>query len=406
MCDDLVMAVAGGHVEAAENACHRARAFYSGLSEHLDDGVMEAMVGGQKATREGATARAAEILGKAKRPLVAGLDSDVAGMRAALRLAEHCGGVIDPLHGDALFRNLRVMQTEGSLATTLGEARNRADLLVIFGVRPVTEYPRLLERLTSPGDTLFESARDRRLYLVGPHHDPLPGSLDSCNPIVLRVEPEDLGEFAGLLRGRSSNQRPPLACPERLNPHALETLALRLRDASYPVLIWAAGEFDFGHGDLTVQRFQELARGLSEHNRCTSLPLSQGSAAITANQVSTWCCGFPPRVSFAEGAPSYDPQRYASRRMLARGEADALLWVASIDSETPPPEHPIPRIVLGQRPPPPHNDDVFVRVAVPGVDHPGQMFRSDGLPLTLRKLRDTSWPAVATVLEAIRERCP
>ena len=71
-----------------------------------------------------------------------------------------------------------------------------------------------------------------------------------------------------------------------------------------------------------------------------------------------------------------------------------------------PATHPMPRVVLAHTPPPPLPGDVYIRVGVPGLDHAGQMFRCDGVPLHLRKLRDAASPSVGQVLDEIRERCP
>lgn len=403
VCDDLVLRITPDGIDATGNACDRARGVYASLPRATGE---EARIGTETTPREAALERAASILDQAHLPLITGLDTDVDGVRAALRVAERCGGVFDHVHGDALSLNLRVMQTEGWLATTLGEARNRADLLLIFGTSPVAEFPRLLERLTGTEETLFEVGGRRRLFLLGPHEEPLPRALGQCDPHMLRADRARLGGIAGLLRAQLAGTNPPPRGPEDLCHEALEELLAGLRAARYPVLIWAAGEFDGGHGDLTVQRFAELCRQVGEQTRCTALTLAPSSGAATVQHVSTWYCGFPNRVSFAGAALDYDPHRYSARRLLAREEADALLWVGGVDDGALPATHPMPRVVLAHTPPPPLPGDVYIRVGVPGLDHAGQMFRCDGVPLHLRKLRDAASPSVGQVLDEIRERCP
>ena len=183
MCDDLLVRTRGVRVEAAGGACERARSFYKTLSQ--ERGGETASIGAATVTLDEALDQAAATLRSAHLPLVGGLDSDVAGVRAALRLAERCGAVLDFGEGDALFDNVRVMQTEGWLATTFGEIRHRADLLLILGAELLDAMPRLLERLATPPETLY-GGRQRHIYLTAPPGTSLTGE---SNP-GLEIWPE------------------------------------------------------------------------------------------------------------------------------------------------------------------------------------------------------------------------
>jgi formylmethanofuran dehydrogenase subunit B len=121
--------------------------------------------------------------------------------------------------------------------------------------------------------------------------------------------------------------------------------------------------------------------------------------------VFAWQTGYPTRVSYARGYPEYDPYHYSTERLLASGEADALLWVSSINGRLTPPEAAVPTIVIGrsgmtfEREP-----DIYIPVGAPGIDHAGHMYRCDNVvSLPLRKLRDSGLPSGAEVLAAIEE---
>ncbi|HEX7044940.1 MAG TPA: formylmethanofuran dehydrogenase, partial [Burkholderiales bacterium] len=94
-----------------------------------------------------------------------------------------------------------------------------------------------------------------------------------------------------------------------------------------------------------------------------------------------------------------------AERMLARGAADALVWISAFEP-LPPPAAGVPTVALvrpGARfetPP-----DVGFAVATPGVEQAGQAFRCDNVvALPLRRLRAANLPSVADVLEAIASR--
>ncbi len=108
-------------------------------------------------------------------------------------------------------------------------------------------------------------------------------------------------------------------------------------------------------------------------------------------------------MSFAGGAPDYDPYRYAISRMLADGEGDLLVWLASFAPDVVPPPTKLPTIVLGtpglklKEPP-----AVFIPVGTPGVDESGRLIRCDSVvSLPLRDLHRAELPRAADVLAAI-----
>jgi formylmethanofuran dehydrogenase subunit B len=109
------------------------------------------------------------------------------------------------------------------------------------------------------------------------------------------------------------------------------------------------------------------------------------------------------RVSYASGAPRYDPYRYQISRMLTEGEGDLLVWIASFSPDFAPPDTDLPTIVLGtpglklSRTP-----DVFIPVGTPGVDHAGRQIRVDNVvTLPLKDLGRSNLPSAAAIVAAI-----
>ena len=49
---------------------------------------------------------------------------------------------------------------------------------------------------------------------------------------------------------------------------------------------------------------------------------------------------------------------------------------------------------------------VYIPVGLAGIDHAGQLFRTDNVGLPLRQLRQSGWPRAADILRQIRENLP
>ena len=92
-----------------------------------------ASIDGAPASLDDAAAAAARLLARSGQPLIAGLGADIDGARAAIALAERIGGVIEHMHSAALMRDLDCLRETGVMLTTPGEARVRADVVLLVG---------------------------------------------------------------------------------------------------------------------------------------------------------------------------------------------------------------------------------------------------------------------------------
>lgn len=392
-CDDLSIAVAGDRVSVQEAGCKRSREGFERAPANPTP-----MLGLSGASLDDATAAAAAILRASRQPLFAGLATDVAGLRAVLQLADRTGGIVDHLGSDGFFRNLRAVQDSGWMTTTLSEVRNHADFLLIVGPDPTPQFPRLQERCLAPRRTLFTESRQPppvvRLGL------PQPGDAIAAQQLVCDLDrlPEAVAALRCLVNGRA------VAATEiaGLPMESLRSLAAQLKAATYGVVTWMAGAFAFAGAELLAQALADLVRDVNLVTRCAALPLTGTENVMGAHQVCTWQSGLPLRTSFAGGAPVHDPLLYDTARLLRAREADAVVWISTF-APHPPPASDLPTIVLAaaplrfERPP-----EVYIPVGTPGIDHAGEIFRTDGVvSLPLAKLRDTGRPSAAEILARI-----
>jgi formylmethanofuran dehydrogenase subunit B len=401
-CDDLRIGIDEGSLEVRANGCPISVSAFARAGQGA--GAQTRVMGAPVPLAE-AVDHAGRILRDARQPLISGLATDVAGARSALALSDRIGAVIDHMGAAAKLRNLLVLQDAGWITTTLTETRNRADLLILVGTDVVSRFPRFFERFVWVPETLFGlDPGAREIVYLGEARNTEAGiAPDGRKPTIVACGNSSLGEVLGALRTLAAGRRVPRDEIAGIPLAILASLAQRMQRAAYGVAAWAAGDLAFPHAELTVQTLTDLIRDLNRTTRFNGLALAGSDGDFTLNQVHTWQTGFPFRTSLATGHPVYDPYHFGTERLLASGEADALLWVSSLNPSRLPPATGIPTIVLGsgsmalEREP-----DVFIPVATSGVDTTGHFFRADKVvALPLRKLRESPLPSAAAVLDAI-----
>jgi len=402
VCDDLRITTHSGKLEVIANGCPISSRAFATLS--LSEPAAP-QIAGKTASLDNAAAAVADFLGNAKQPLVAGLGTDVAGMRALMQLADRIGAVVDHMNSVYLMSNILALQDSGWVTTTLSELKNRVDLLVLAGTDVTSRFPRFFERYVWNRDHLFVSNAREVVYL-GRGLDTQAGTApDGRKPTVIACDITRIGEVAGALRCLIAGRQLQATRIAGVPLQELQKLAARMQAARYGVLAWAAADFDFKHAELAVQSLCGLVNDLNRSTRFCGLPLGGNEGDVTANQVCTWQCGFPVRTGFASGGPYYDPRHFSAERMLRENEADALLWVSSFNEKNTPPETSVPVAVLGRRGMKFRKEPrVYIPVATPGVDHSGHIYRTDNVvALPLRKLRESALPSVAQVAAEIEK---
>lgn len=289
---------------------------------------MAAYIGKNEVSLEAAIARIGEMLGGARMPLIAGLGADVAGMRAALRLAAHTGGALDFCRGAASQNLLRALLDRGLMFTTPQEARNRADVLMLVGPA-MGRSDAVVEILEGqPVLSAGEGARRDVLWLC-----PAAGD-ESLSRFDMLVAEPDFGSIHGIFGMLNAAIR---SHPMRmdgfggLSRQDYDEIAGRLITARYGVIAFSPEDLDA----LAIEALFTFAEQLGHATRVTLLPVINDAGAQTAALVSAWSTGFPPRLGFARGFPEFDLWRYDAERLTRGGECDALVWLSPFAAKGP-----------------------------------------------------------------------
>lgn len=393
LCDDIVVHVAGNRVVAADHACPIGASWL--LHDHDDREAPTATIEGRPSSVDDAVERAAEILAKARSPLILGLTrTSVETQRAAVSLADGLGAAIDPASSaDSLPRWLAV-QRVGMVSATLGEIRNRADVVVFWGLDPVTTHPRHMERYSvgPVGRFVPEGRAGRTVIVVDDAPSPSSAVADRFVRIVASEQAEVLATLRAIVRG--------VEIPDVDDP--IREMADTLKTARY-------GAFFFGAklgASAVVEEALKLVRDLNASTRFVALTMGAPGNAAGAESVMSWQAGSPVAVDFVEGFPRFLPDSATAEARLSQGLADAAMIVADdprtfLSSEAMNHLDRIPTIAIG---PEPIAATVVIRTATPGIHEGGTVMRCDGATLPLRPLLTSDRPTARDILMHMESR--
>nr|WP_294506776.1 hypothetical protein [uncultured Rhodopila sp.] len=351
--------------------------------------LARAWLNGQPVPAARAAAAAASLLAGSRSAVVAGMGTDVAGVRASVALAQAIGGSIDHMDAQAVFANLEVMRRAGWIVTTPLQTRARADLVLLVGDGLVEAWPDMAERLAlseaptvaggsrkvvhlCPGGTLPPSwpglsgqPIPARAGIGGPDK---PGHEDRATTLrtIAAGKPilPALAALRAMVAGRNTSLDETAAAP-------LRGLAATLAASRFGVAVWSSAALD----TLAVEMLCGLIDDLNKTTRFAGLPLAPANGAEAVAQALTWITGFPPRTGFAAPAPRHDRWRFDAQRLIGSGEADAAVWISAFSAKPPDWDKTVPTIALvpagtAFRTPP----QVVFEVGCPGRDHDAMLF--------------------------------
>jgi formylmethanofuran dehydrogenase subunit B len=330
-----------------------------------------ASIDGAPASLDEAAAAAARLLARSHQPLFAGLGTDINGARAAIALAQRVGGVIEHMHSAAVLRDLDCLRETGIMLTTPGEARVRADVVLLVGDGLTEAWPALNERLLRPLARPVGVDAARRILWLAPHADARISGYDGDIEIVAVGLGATLAANLASLRARVKGR--PVA-QTQLPLSALETLASLVKSALFGVAVWTAGSL----GALEIEMLHGLVRDLNDTTRFSTLPLPASDNGAGVLAACGWTTGFPMRTGFGAGAPIHDPWRFDAERLVASGETDCVVWISSFGAAPPAWASAVNLVALCEpktqfvRAP-----NVHIAVGRPGVDHDAVMHSSD-----------------------------
>lgn len=408
VCDDMELTVEGQTITKAKNACVLGKAWF--LNHHAEERPVAA-IEGQPATLEQAVERAARILTEATFPLTYGLsDTTCEAQRVAVAISDWIGGNVDTTTSVCHGPSGMAFQGVGEVTCSLGEIKNRADFLIFWGGNPAESHPRHFTKysLMPKGEFLPNGRKDRTAVLIDVRKTKSAKAVD----YFLQVKPRCDFELAWAMRGLAAGVEidPAIEQSTGIKLEVLQEVVQKMKEAKFGVILFGMGLTMTRGKHLNSEAVLALARDMNKYTRFTAKPMRGHGNVTGADNVVTWQTGYPFGVNLNRGYPRFNPGEFTTSDMLARGEADAALIIASdpmSNFNQPARDHlrKIPTVVLD----PKLSDTAKVATvafttSVYGINVPGTVYRMDDVPISLRPAFDSPYPSDLEVLQKIEKR--
>jgi formylmethanofuran dehydrogenase subunit B len=295
----------------------------------------------------------------------------------------------------------------GKVSCTLGEVKNRADLIIYWGGNPAECHPRHFTKytLTQKGKFVPNGRKGRTMVLVDIRETPSVKAAD----IFLQIRPAKDFEVITILRALIKGQsvEPQLVAETGLTVEQLQEFADRMKQARFGVLFFGMGLSMTRGKHMNSAALLTLAAELNAFTKFVAMPM-RGHGNVTGGDViMRWSTGYPFGVNLSRGYPRFNPGEFSTIDLLIRGDCDAALILGADPGATMPQpaiDHlaRIPTIVLD--PKVTHTSRlarVHITTAATGISAPGTVYRMDEIPLPLRPALKSPYPTDEEVLRRI-----
>ena len=408
VCDDMVLTVENNRITKAKNACILGKAWF--FNHHIEDRP-QALIEGKQATYEEAFDRAAEILLNATFPITYGLsDSTCEAQRVAVAITDWIGGTVDTTTSVCHGPSGIAFQAVGEVTCSLGEIKNRADFIIFWGGNPAESHPRHFTKysLMPKGEFIPNGRKDRTAVLIDVRKTK---SAKAAN-IFLQIKPRSDFELAWALRGlaKGIDIDPSVEQKTGISLDTLNDLMDRMKAAKFGVILFGMGLTMTRGKHLNSEAVLALTRDMNKHTRWTCKPMRGHGNVTGADNVVSWTTGYPFGVNLNRGYPRFNPGEFTTSDVLARGEADAALIIASdpmSNFSQPARDHlkRIDSIVLD----PKLSDTakiatVAFTTSTYGINTGGTVYRMDDVPIPLRPAFESPYKSDYEILKAIEKR--
>jgi formylmethanofuran dehydrogenase subunit B len=385
LCDDVLIDVSSDAF-TMEPRCELGAAWFSERAVRAANAV-DATIRGEPVDVQAALSRAAELLRTARRPLIYGFDgATVEDARAAVALADRLGALVTTGSVAGIWPGAPAVPLRGASTATLGEIRDRSELIVIWREDPETSHPRLLDRLGCGDDgrpATFHG--DRTLVVVDDRDTATARRADTRLAWAADRDLETLTTLHVLHRDKSARS-------SDLDGE-LTGLVDRLRAVRHATFVYGAGLSAGAGGQRRALALHELVRALCHGRHVVTLELPGAAGTRSADDVLAWQTGYSRTVDLASGHPELVT---ATQPLASHENIDVSLRIEGAGGEQP---AGVTEIALDSLPPTSGAAvEVSIRTAPAGVAATGTAHRLDGVPLALQAPLPSDAPTAAALL--------
>lgn len=284
------------------------------------------------------------------------------------------------------------LQEVGYPVCTLGEAKNRSDLVIFWGCNPIHAHPRHMGRYSVYARGFFRDRgrNDRTVIVV----DPRKTDTTKLADIHIQLEPHKDYELAcamrAALRGYEFEVDSVAGVPVETIYEAMDLC----KSAQFGQLYFGMGVTMSKGRHRNVDIAISLVIDLNAYTKFGLMPMRGHYNVNGFNQVVTWLTGYPFGVDLTRGYPRYNPGETCANDVLQRGETDMMLNIAADPGAHFPQKAikhmtKIPLVCIDpHQTPTTEISNIVIPTSFSGLETGGTAYRMDGVPLELKKIID------------------
>lgn len=394
-CDDLDILVKDNHVVGVRHAC---RLGASKIMEDEDQRLLVPMVrdeNGELVEVDWDTAldKAAELIAGSVRPVFYGWsETSIEAMKPGLELTELVGAVIDNQATICHGPTVQAVQNVGYPLMTLGEVKNRADMVVYTGSNPMNAHPRHLSRYsTFPKGWFRKRGRfDRTLVTWDPKYSDTAKLSDIWIPFEENGDYGFCNAIRAVLKGKKLKEDVISGIPKE----DIYELTEKMKNTQFGALFFGLGLTHTLSKQRNIDIAIQLVQDLNRYTKWVLLPMRGHFNVNGFNIFMSYEMGFPYGVDFARGYPRYMIGETTTIDLLNRKECDVFMVIAADPGAHFPggalahlADIPVIQIDIHWGPSTELADVVLPGTFI-GVETSGTSYRMDSVPIHMKKAID------------------
>ncbi|MDN7024589.1 formylmethanofuran dehydrogenase subunit B [Methanoculleus sp. FWC-SCC1] len=395
-CDDLVVTVSddGRKVLEVENACAIGNEIFQHASSEgrislprlrQPDGTYKDI------SYDEAVDYAARVLIKAKKPLIFGFGStNCEGMAAAAKVAEKAGAVLDNCASICHGSSFLAIFDNGYPSCTLGETKNRADVIVYWGSNPAHAHPRHMSRYSIFPRGFFtgKGHKGRKIIVIDPRYTDTARVADIYVQVKQGQDYDLFNAFRTVIRGED--------IPDEVagvKKEQILQVAEILKKARFGTIFYGMGLCHSDGRNHNVDIAISMTRDLNDFTKWTIMAMRGHYNIAGPGVVWAWTTGYPYCIDMSKKDRAYmNPGETSSVDLAMRDEVDAFFNVGTdagahfpIEAVKHLKKHPWitidPNICMASE-----ISDLHIPVGIVGVEVPGIVYRMDNVPIQYRQV--------------------
>ncbi len=403
LCDDIDVKIVDGHLEQVNNVCAWGIGRYVDGKKFAHKKERKRPEGHYVFSENGrnfvdldrACREAAVLIGSAKRIFIYGLcQSGNRAQKVIYNMGRKLGATFIPSEGPLVTLFLEHSRGPGFNFSTLEEVRNRADVVIFWGANPLHSCPRLVSRyaLFARGRFTERGEEDRKAFIV----DLNPTELTKVSQGVILKDGNDL-QLLRALRTLLDGEKP--EDYGTVKPKQARELAKALEEGWYITFFCGRGPFYGKEGKLFIRELIDFVKFLNEKTNTVLLPLAtdfntmgfyhtilrSGDRDILGksliNDIREWC---------------------PEKGDVVIGLGNDFLWFLSDDQKAQLKSKGVKVISISSYETLTHvNSAIALTCAMAGIEVNDVAYRLDSLPVNLKAVKESIFPADWEILERI-----